>query len=256
MEEQAARLLRMCNITSATFYWENKYQRSNQIQAEENRWGVTRSHYSGACGWIEEARGALERTMKGQIWWEDRSYHIHLWKIQTVAVLSPDTTIHITLTWDIELLPKSHQPQIQILSLYPVRGGCLLSSGCSSLSTSPWEQISFFSSSTPPPPSPPSSPKPSAGAMQVGRKARRDRLCTRTPVPRTRVLSGPGSFSVCTWRGLHAPSELRVQLWCLGCLLLADSLCWYLTALLAKFLEQELKWLVASSPIELNDTSP
>ena len=93
----------------------------------------------------------------------------------------------------------------------------------------------------PTPPSPPSSPKPSAGAMQVGRKARRDRLCTRTPVPRTRVLSGPGSFSVCTWRGLHAPSELRVQLWCLGCLLLADSLCWYLTALLAKFLEQELK---------------
>lgn len=88
---------------------------------------------------------------------------------------------------------------------------------------------------------PPSSPKPSAAAMQVGRQAGWGGPCTRTPVLRTRILSGPGSFSVCTWGVFMLPSELRQQLWCLGCLLLADSLCWYLTALLAKSLEQELK---------------
>ena len=130
-------------------------------------------------------------------------------KIQIVTVLSPDTTIHITLTCDVQLLPKSHQSQIQILSLYPVRGGCLLRSGCSSLSTTPWKQISFSSystiSSTPLLPSPRSSPKRSAVAMQVGRKAKWDRLFSFNTVLRTLVLSGPGSFSVCTWRGLHAP---------------------------------------------------
>lgn len=40
----------MCNITSATFCWENKYQSSNQIQAEDRRGGTSHITAGRAVG--------------------------------------------------------------------------------------------------------------------------------------------------------------------------------------------------------------
>lgn len=85
-----------------------------------------------------------------------------------------------SLLCDIITSKVSSAPKIQTLSLCPVRGGCLPQLRVQLFSAAPWEQISFLAilphPSTPPLPLP-SSPKPSAVAMQEGRKAKWDRSC-------------------------------------------------------------------------------
>lgn len=118
----------------------------------------------------------------------NNSHHSYMWHIITSKVSSAPNPDLVIMSSEGRMSPQLRVQLFKHSSL----GTDLLSS----YSTT---------SSTPPLPSPRSSPKPSAVAMQEGRKAKWDRLFTFNAVLNTLVLSGPGSCSVCTWWGLHAP---------------------------------------------------
>lgn len=130
------------------------------------------------------------------------------------SLVSRYNNSHHSYMWHIITSKVSSAPN-QTCPLCPVRED-VSSARVQLFKRSSLGTVSFLAILHPPPHlcPPRSSPKPSAVAMQEGRrKAKWDRLFTFNAVLNTLVLSGPGSCSVCTWWDVCSHSGLlRLQL--------------------------------------------